>query len=312
VHIDGWQTLAGGAVGILVGLTGMGGGALLTPILILLFGINPGTAVSSDLLTSLVMRPFGGAVHARRRTVSWPLVAWLSAGSVPAGFCAVLITRALGSGAAIDHDVQLAIGWALVVAASALVAKAVIGVRRPESNATVGLAQLKVRPLPTLAVGVAGGLMVGMTSVGSGSLMMVLLLALYPRIAGKNLVGTDLVQAIPLIAAATLGHAIYGHISLAITGSLLIGGIPGAYIGARMSARAPDGVIRPILTVVLFATALKLLGVPTYDVLGIAGALLASGVAVWAFVVRRDNHHRAPKPELADSGYTISASGHGR
>src|SRR5579864_4307200 len=114
MHLDGWQTLAGGLVGIMVGVTGMGGGALLTPILILVFGINPGTAVSSDLLTSLIMRPVGGAVHVRRRTVAWRLVGWLCLGSVPAGFSGVLVLRAIGNGKEVQHDVQLAIAWALV------------------------------------------------------------------------------------------------------------------------------------------------------------------------------------------------------
>jgi len=285
VHIDWWQALAGGLVGIMVGVTGMGGGALLTPILILVFGINPGTAVSSDLLTSLVMRPVGAAVHVRRGTVAWRLVGWLCLGSVPAGFSGVLVLRALGNGHEVQHDVQLAIAWALFAAVASIVAKAVVSVRRARVQA-IDTREIQPRPLPTVLVGVAGGFMVGMTSVGSGSLMIVLLLALYPLIATKGLVGTDLVQAVPLIAAATLGHALYGHINTGVTASLLIGSIPGVYLGARVSSRAPDGLIRPALVVVLVATALKMLGLPTSDVLWSAGAVVvaaavAAGV-VWA------------------------------
>lgn len=283
MHLDGWQTLAGALVGVMVGVTGMGGGALLTPILILVFGINPGTAVSSDLLTSLIMRPVGGAVHIRRRTVAWRLVGWLCLGSVPAGFSGVLVLRALGNGKEVQHDVQLAIAWALVTAVVSLLAKAVIGARRSRPGAgSVDVREIRPRPLPTVLVGVAGGFMVGMTSVGSGSLMIVLLLALYPRLAAKNLVGTDLVQAVPLIAAATLGHALYGHISLGLTASLVIGSVPGVYLGARLSSRAPDGLIRPALVVVLLATALKMLGVATDTVLWVAAAMVLAAGAGYA------------------------------
>lgn len=287
MHLHWWQTLAGGLVGIMVGLTGMGGGALLTPILILLFGINPGTAVSSDLLTSLIMRPVGGTVHVRRRTVAWRLVGWLCLGSVPSGFCGVLVLRAIGHGAQVQHDVELAIAWALAVAVGSIVAKAVISARRGAAGEAVTAAtDLVVKPLPTVLVGIVGGFMVGMTSVGSGSLMMVLLLALYPRLATKSLVGTDLVQAVPLIAAATLGHALYGHISLGLTASLVVGSVPGVYLGARWSSRAPDGLIRPALVVVLLSTSLKMLGVPTDAVLGIAGGL-AAAIAVTVLARRR-------------------------
>ena len=290
MHLDWLQALAGGLVGVMVGLTGMGGGALLTPTLILLFGINPGTAVSSDLLTSLIMRPVGGTVHIRRGTVAWRLVGWLCLGSVPAGFCGVLVLRALGGGAEVEHDVSLAIAWALAVAVASIVAKGIIGARRaPAETAaaeqTITATDVAVRPLPTVLIGIVGGFMVGMTSVGSGSLMIVLLLALYPRLSIKSLVGTDLVQAVPLIGAATLGHAIYGHISLGLTASLVIGSVPGVYLGARLSSRAPDAYIKPALVVVLLATSLKLLGVPTNAVLGIGVGL--SAVMVTVAVARR-------------------------
>ena len=287
MHLDGWQTLAGALVGVMVGVTGMGGGALLTPILILVFGINPGTAVSSDLLTSLIMRPIGGAVHVRRGTVAWRLVGWLCLGSVPAGFSGVLVLRAIGKGADVQHDVQLAIAWALVAAVASVILKAVIGARRSGSGrAALHAREVRAKPLPTVLIGIAGGFMVGMTSVGSGSLMIVLLLAIYPRLAARSLVGTDLVQAVPLIAAATLGHALYGHISLGLTASLVLGSVPGVYFGARISSRAPEVVIRPALVVVLLATALKMLGVATDTVLWTAAgvAVAITGVVVAATV----------------------------
>jgi uncharacterized membrane protein YfcA len=286
-------------VGIMVGVTGMGGGALLTPILILVFGINPGTAVSSDLLTSLIMRPVGGVVHARRRTVAWRLVGWLCLGSVPAGFCGVLVLKALGNGHEIQHDVQLAIAWALVAAVVSILGKALIGTRR-SAEASLDPRDVTPKALPTVAVGVAGGFMVGMTSVGSGSLMIVLLLALYPRLAAKSLVGTDLVQAVPLIAAATLGHALYGHISLGLTASLVTGSVPGVYLGARLSSRAPDRLIRTALVIVLSATALKMLGVATDTVMWLAAGLGGAAlVGAWTLAHRRAGTRAAMMVELS-------------
>lgn len=296
MHLDGWQTLAGGLVGIMVGLTGMGGGALLTPILILMFGINPGTAVSSDLLTSLIMRPVGGTVHIKRGTVAWPLVGWLCLGSVPAGFSGVLVLQALGNGKEVQHDVQLAIAWALLVAVASIVAKAIVGSRRGSAGGVVSAREVLAKPLPTVLIGVAGGFMVGMTSVGSGSLMIVLLLAVYPRLSAKNLVGTDLVQAVPLIAAATLGHALYGHISLGLTASLVIGSVPGVYLGARLSSRAPDGLIRPALVIVLLATSVKMLGASTDATLWLAGCATAAAVVVALVVAATRRRHAGFRP----------------
>jgi len=262
VTVDVWKVLAGALVGFTVGLTGMGGGALMTPMLILLFGVNPGTAVSSDLLTSLVMKPVGGAVHFRRGTVSWPLVAWLCIGSVPAAFAGVFVLKQLGSGVQLQNQIKTLLGWALLVAAASMVTKAFMGARagarRPPDDAG---APLSVKGLATILIGVAGGFIVGLTSVGSGSLMIVMLLLLYPRLSAKESVGTDLVQAIPLVASATLSHALFGHIDLGLTGALLIGGLPGVYLGARVSSRAPDAVIRPAIVLVLLGSALKLLSV---------------------------------------------------
>jgi uncharacterized membrane protein YfcA len=137
-----------------------------------------------------------------------------------------------------------------------------------------------VRIVPTILVGAFGGLVVGMTSVGSGSLMIVLLFLLYPRFRLSDLVGTDLVQAIPLVFSAALGHVLLGDFKIALTGSILLGAVPGVYVGARLSSRAPDGVLRPVLVIALAASAMKLLGVNN-TVMPIA----ALGVAVAAFAL---------------------------
>jgi uncharacterized protein len=255
--IDPWIALAGLIVGFIVGMTGMGGGALMTPILVLLFGVQPLAAVSSDLVASFVMKPIGGLVHIRRRTVNWGLVGWLMIGSVPAAFSGVLLIRAVGQGAALQRDVQLALGAALCLAAGAVIARDLLDRRRASDEAR----PLRIHPLPTILIGAVGGLIVGITSVGSGSLIIALLLVIYPALKGSRLVGTDLVQAVPLVGAAALAHVLFGDFRLALTLSLLVGSIPGVYLGARISSSVPDSVIKPVLFVVLMASALKLLGV---------------------------------------------------
>jgi uncharacterized membrane protein YfcA len=279
--MDPVLTLAGLGVGVVVGLTGMGGGALMTPILVLVFGVPPVAAVSSDLAASAVMKPFGGMVHARRGTVRWPLVGWLCIGSVPSAFVGVLLLRLVGDDGAVQHLIQLALAVALVLAALGLVVKGYSARRRP---APVETPPLRVRPLPTALLGAAGGLVVGLTSVGSGSLIIVVLLALYPSLRANDLVGTDLVQAVPLVTAAALGHALFGDLHLDIAAAVLIGSIPGVLIGARLSARAPAGAVRSALVVVLLASASKLFGLPN---LLIVAALAGAAVVGCVVMLRR-------------------------
>lgn len=272
--------LAGLGVGIVVGLTGMGGGALMTPILVLLFGIPPVAAVSSDLAASAVMKPFGGWVHARRGTVNWRLVGWLCAGSVPSAFLGVLLLRLLGDDETVQHTIKVALGVALLLAAGGMLAKAWL-TRHQRGD---GPAEpIVIRPVATLLVGIGGGLIVGMTSVGSGSLIIVALLAVYPKLRANDLVGTDLVQAIPLVISAAVGHALFGDLKLDIAGAVLLGSIPGVLIGARISSRAPGAIVRTALVIVLLASSLKLLDVPTTAVGIITGTaiLTALGLAVW-------------------------------
>jgi uncharacterized membrane protein YfcA len=271
--------LAGLGVGIVVGLTGMGGGALMTPILVLFFGIPPIAAVSSDLAASAVMKPFGGFVHARRGTVNWRMVTWLCAGSVPSAFLGVLLLRLLGDDDSMQHAIKIALGVALLLAAGGLLLKAWAARKRPAGGAA---AQVTVRPIRTLLLGAVGGLIVGLTSVGSGSLIIVVLLALYPKLRANDLVGTDLVQAIPLVFSAALGHALFGDLKLDLAASVLIGSVPGVLIGSRISSRAPAGLIRSALVIVLLASALKLFNMSTIVVAVVAGAgvLIAIGLGL--------------------------------
>ncbi|MCU1454016.1 MAG: Membrane protein putative match [Acidimicrobiales bacterium] len=294
MHIDGLLVLAGLVVGFTVGLTGMGGGALMTPILVLLFKVQPLAAVSSDLVAAVVMKPIGGGVHLRRGTVNKSMVGWLALGSVPAGFVGVLILHALGNGQALQDRIKLVLGIALLMAASSIALKAVLAARRRVQPSPITAREVELRPLPTVLIGIAGGLVVGMTSVGSGSLMIVLLLWLYPRLRASDLVGTDLVQAIPLVASAALGHLFFGEFKLDLTTSLLIGAIPGVYAGARLSVNAPDGIIRPALLFVLLASALKLLGMDTV----LLGWTMGAIALIALVAVARRVHGRRGQPEI--------------
>ncbi len=279
MHLEPGVMLAGLLVGFVVGLTGMGGGALMTPILVLLFRINPLSAVSSDIVAAVVMKPVGGGVHLRRGTVNLNLVRWLAIGSVPAAFCGVLVLRAIGAPEFADR-LRVLLGVVLLVAAAAIIAKGVLQTRRPTGS---GVHSITVRPGRTVLIGVIGGLVVGMTSVGSGSVMIVLLMLLYPALSGNELVGTDLVQAIPLVLAAAIGHLFFGDLQLGLTASLLLGSVPGVYLGARVSSRAPDRIIRPVLVVVLTISALKLIGASNVVVLAVLGGVGIGALVTYAW-----------------------------
>ena len=284
LHLDLYVALAGLFVGFTVGLTGMGGGALMTPILVLLFNVQPLAAVSSDLVAAMVMKPVGGGVHLRRGTVNFALVRWLMVGSVPAAFAGVLMLRQLGDGAVVQERIKLTLGVALLLAAASIAAKGLLEVQARRSEQPKGRSAdrpFQVRPLPTVLIGVTGGLVVGMTSVGSGSLMIVLLLLLYPMLSSSRLVGTDLVQAIPLVASAALGHLLFGDFRLDLTSSLLVGSLPGVYLGAKVSSRAKDGIVRPALVLVLIASGLKLVGVDNLQLGLVVAGLVLLAVPAW-------------------------------
>jgi uncharacterized membrane protein YfcA len=233
-------------------------------------------------------------VHLRRGTVHLGLVKWLCAGSVPAAFAGVLIARALGGGEAVQHVIRTALAIALLVSAGGLMVRAYIRLvehaRVRDGHASPlpqGRPRVEVRPLPVVLVGIVGGIVVGMTSVGSGSLIIIALMALYPRLKASELVGTDLVQAVPLVASAAVGHIIFGDFQLGLTSSLLAGSIPGVWLGAHLSARAPGGLVRRALGFVLLASALKLLDVSTLHTGFILMGVLIVAPLLWMVVRRR-------------------------
>ncbi len=290
MHIDWAIALASVLVGFTVGLTGMGGGALMTPILLIFFGINPTAAVSSDLVAAMVMKPVGGGVHVRRRTVRWELVRWLCVGSIPAAFAGVLLLHATGDSDTIEHTTRVFLGITLTLAAAAMVFKAWLQSRRSAlaragRRATLGPeGKIHVRIPLTILIGAIGGMLVGLTSVGSGSIIIVCLMLTYPQLRGAHLVGTDLVQAVPLVTSAAIAHILVGDFKLGLTTSILIGALPAVYVGARLSSKAPDGIIRPALVVVLLASAMKLLDVSNEALGIILLAVVLVGLPIWGAV----------------------------
>ncbi|MCO5972213.1 sulfite exporter TauE/SafE family protein [Actinoallomurus soli] len=305
MHFDYQMAMGSFLVAIVVGLTGMGGGALMTPMLTVFFGVPPLTAVSSDLVAAAVMKPVGSLVHLRRGTVNLRLVAWLCAGSVPTAFCGVLLARALGHGSRVQDVIEIALGVALLIAASGLVIRSYLtmaagGPRRaarassPDDGAPS--AAVSVRPIPTMLVGAVGGLVVGMTSVGSGSLIVVALLALYPKLTANRLVGTDLLQAVPLVWSAALGHILFGDFKLSVTLALLAGSIPGVILGSLASSRAPGGLIRWALAFVLLASALKMFNVGTTPMAWALVAAAVGGTAAWSLLRAWNGLRALPLP----------------
>lgn len=270
-------------IGIVVGLTGMGGGALMTPALIFL-GIPPAAAVANDLVAASVNKSVGAAVHWKSGSPNLRLAAMLMIGSVPFAFAGGFIVRSIGDAEARGAFLTTAIGWALLFAAASYAFRMYMQLRSVTNGNTVPNEQPSVRVVPTIMVGVVGGLLVGITSVGSGSLIMVALLLLYPTLSAVKLVGTDLVQAVPLVLAAAIGHVFTEGITWAVLIPLILGGTPGTYLGARMSSWVSQSVIRRGIVIVLTLTGLKMLGLPP-EWVGIIGAgALLLGPLAWGWV----------------------------
>lgn len=297
--MDPYIVLGSAVVGFLVGVTGAGGGALMTPMLILLFGVKPSTAISSDLVAAVVMRPIGAAVHLRQGTVNLRLVGWMMLGSVPMAFLGAYLLHLIGNAKAAEMNVQIALGAALLVGAAAMILRYVLD-RRAGHTRRGAVHEVTVRPIPTVAIGMIGGIIVGITSVGSGSLMIVFLLFLYPMIGANKLVGTDLTQAVPLTAAAALGALTFGHVELSVTTSLIVGSVPAVLVGAFLSSRAPDRYIRPAITFVILASGLKYVGVGTIALGWALCSVLFAVAAIWLGYVQP--WRTEPRPTVGADG----------
>ena len=285
MDLNPFIVLGSAIVGFLVGMTGAGGGALMTPMLILLFGVTPSTAISSDLVAAVVMRPLGAFVHLRRGTVNLRLVGWLVLGSVPTAFVGTYLLHEVSGAHQAEKHIQQALGIALLLGTAAMILRYVLD-RRGGHDRSARVHAVVPRPVKTVLIGMVGGLVVGFTSVGSGSLMIVLLLFVYPMLGANQLVGTDLTQAVPLTAAAAIGALLFGHVAFPVTASVIVGSMPAVAVGSLLSSRAPDAYVRPVITFVIFASGLKYVGVGTTALGWVLVATLTAVATAW-LVVRR-------------------------
>jgi uncharacterized membrane protein YfcA len=254
--INWLYALSGLFVGALVGLTGVGGGSLMTPLLVLLFGIHPTTAVGTDLLYAAATKTVGTAVHGFSKTVDWAIVGRLAAGSVPATVATLLVlSRVEKQVGAANHVITVTLGFALIVTAIAILFRKIIVdffLRR------TGPGGPKRATAITIALGAILGVLVSLSSVGAGAIGVTVLLILYPTLPAARLVGSDIAHAVPLTLIAGLGHWLIGQVDLHLLVSLLVGSIPGIVVGSLIAARVPDGVLRPILASTLALVGSKL------------------------------------------------------
>lgn len=250
-------TFSGLVVGVLVGLTGVGGGSLMTPLLILLFGVHPSTAVGSDLLYAAATKAVGTGVHGFRQSVDWKLVRLLATGSVPM----TLITLAISSSLHLAHSndayaIKAALGCVLVLTAVVVIFRTrVVKVMA----SMLGHASTHRREMLTIVSGGALGMLVTLTSVGAGAIGVTALVVLHPQLPTSRLVGSDIAHAVPLALLAGMGHWWMGDVDFGLVGALLLGSIPGVIIGSLWSVKVPDQVLRGALATVLLIVGFRLM-----------------------------------------------------
>lgn len=281
--IDPRLSLVGLVIGLLVGMTGMGGGALLTPLLILLFGFKPTLAVGTDILHGAIFKTFGAVRHRRLGSVHARMTAWMLVGSAPMSLVGVEVAEAIARryGDGIESLTGKVVGAALVLGGLGFLAKTFVKRGSRPSDAPLVL-RPRERAI-ALALGVGGGFIVGLTSVGSGTFFGLVMLIAFPLTAAK-IVGTDIFHAAALLWVAGISHLLHGNVDLASMGSLLLGSIPGVLAGSQLTVRMADRALRVGLAATLLLSGLKLLDVPGADPLILAtlagGLLLGLGVLV--------------------------------
>jgi uncharacterized protein len=249
--------VSGLLVGTLVGLTGVGGGSLMTPLLVLVFGFHPSTAVGTDLLFAAVTKTVGTTIHSAGKTVDWRIVGRLATGSVPATLLSLLVLAHFGiSSKAVTHTISLTLGIALLLSATTLLFKNRIIAGITKKYPDFG-EHTSVRV--TIAVGFALGVLVSLSSVGAGALGTIALIILYPKLPIAKIVGSDIAHAVPLTLLAGLGHWYLGTINFHLLGSLLVGSIPGIILGSYTARYAPDAVLKSALGIILAIVGVKML-----------------------------------------------------
>ena len=249
--------LAGAGVGLAVGLTGVGGGSLMTPLLIL-WGIPQKIAIGTDLLYAAITKAGGAWTHTRQRSVKWEIVALLSAGSIPASIATSAVLRFWLDGQDYGPILNKALGLMLVVTGTLLLFKRQV---EQESHATENARwyQRESRSI-TIAAGVLLGVLVTLSSVGAGAFCAIILLSLYPKLSAIGIIGTDIAHAVPLTFIAGMGHfLLLGNIDFVLLGGLIIGSLPAVHVGAKLANRVPNGILRPILATLLVIIGIKFL-----------------------------------------------------
>lgn len=251
-------------MGLVVGLTGVGGGSLMTPLLIFFFGVKPHLAIGTDLLFAAFTKMSGTVSLARQRMVPWRLVASLSAGSIPAALTTLYVLHRLGPGdPAVQRAMTFTLGVALLLTAAATLYKAIHGKQIPRSLPNERLAEA-TRPrhwsLPLL-FGAVIGTLVTLTSVGAGAIGVMALMLLYPLLPLPRIVAADIAYAVPLTLVAGLGHASLGSVDWPLLAKLLMGSLPGIWLGTRLGQKMPDRVVRSLLSVLLAYAGAKLIAI---------------------------------------------------
>ena len=251
--------IAGLTVGFIVGMTGVGGGSLMTPIL-LWFGIPPSTAVGTDLLYAAFTKMGGVYVHHKKKNINWSITGWLSLGSVPAALLTLWILHSIKTDvSALNNVIKNAMGWALLFTAVAILFKKKLLVLSQKHAGDKFHSESTTQNLLTVAIGVLLGATVTLTSIGAGALGTVTLFFLYPLLATPRLVGTEIAHAVPLTLVAGLGHATMGNLDLGLLGQLLLGSLPGIYLGSMLSGKVPDLFLRNAIAIMLFLVGYKLI-----------------------------------------------------
>jgi uncharacterized membrane protein YfcA len=250
--------IAGLTVGFIVGLTGVGGGSLMTPIL-LYFGIPPTKAVGTDLLYAAFTKMGGIYVHHSKKNINWPITGWLSLGSVPAALLTLWVLHSVKTDVtAINAIIKYSLGWALLFTSIAIIFKKKLLTFSQKHAGDKFHHESKTQNVLTVAIGVMLGVTVTLTSIGAGALGTVTLFFLYPLLPTPRLVGTEIAHAVPLTLVAGLGHATMGNLDLGLLGQLLLGSLPGIYLGSMLSGKVPDLLLRNAIAIMLFFVGYKL------------------------------------------------------
>jgi len=258
LSVDPLYAVSGFCVGLLVGMTGIGGGSLMTPLLILLFGVHPSTAVGTDLLFAASTKSVGTVVHAAERTVDWRLVGLLATGSVPATIATLLVLSRINlESVSAQHAVTLTLGCVLLITAAALLAGR--SIRERYGDRLSGIAP-RTRSVLTILLGLVMAVLVTTTSVGAGAIGVTVLLILHPQIPLNRLVGSDIAHAVPLTLLAGAGHWYLGSINWSLLEALLIGSVPGIIVGSFLASRSRDIVLRVALAGILVIVGIRLMG----------------------------------------------------